>query len=265
MRTFFSWAALMVQPAIFAQSAFCDPQGKVAIFSNYDGGALTINVDQDIPGLHIGIVSYEFAVINITGPYAADVVEVQWAGFNGTNDHCGTGAITQSTVIGGVTSGASEIVVIPPATLPNPNGNANIICAYSCDIDSEQGGCNTVDQVVDYFMDQWDGTLLFHLTQYGCWNGTYAISDGGNCCIGQVASNVAEVDGPPAWSIHPVPADDVLITNRPGRFEVLDMQRRVLARVSTPGSTLAVAAFPPGAYQLRSMDDGQCRRFLVRR
>lgn len=77
MRTVLFPLPLMLASAAICQGTFCDPQGNVAIFSNYDGGALTINVDQDIPDLHIGIVSYEFAVIHITGPFVSEVVEVR--------------------------------------------------------------------------------------------------------------------------------------------------------------------------------------------
>lgn len=255
------WPVLLTSAA-FAQGSFCDPQGKVALFSNYDGGALTINVDQDIPGLRIGIVSYEFAVISITGPYASNVVEVQWAGFNGSNDHCGTGAITQSTVITGVTAGASQVVVYPPATLSNPNGWPNILCAYSCDISSEQGGCNTVDQVVDYFMELWGGTLLFHHTQYGCWGGVYDISDGGNCCVGQLSTGMEGPALPPlAFTLDPGGA--WLAIDRPLPFEVLDAHGRSVAR-SDRGARACVAHLPAGVYLLRATD-GRVARFAMSR
>lgn len=257
--------ALLLSFTTFAQGVFCDPQGNVAIFSNYDGGGLTINVDQDIPDLHIGIVSYEFAVINITGPFVGNVTAVRWAGYNGDNDHCGTGAITQSTVIGGVTSGISDVVVIPPATLANPNGNALIISSYACDVDQEQGGCNTVDQVVDYFLDAWGGNLYFHRTQYGCWNSTWDISEGGNCCVGQLSTGIASAFSSEDWSVHPVPASDVLRTNRPGRFDVLDVQGRLIKRIPAVSSAIPVNDLAPGSYQLRSADNGQSRRFNVQR
>ncbi|MBP7514989.1 MAG: T9SS type A sorting domain-containing protein [Flavobacteriales bacterium] len=251
--------------ATLAQGTFCDPQGNVAIFSNYDGGALTINVDQDIPDLHIGIVSYEFAVISITGPYVSNVVAVQWAGYNGNNDHCGTGAITQSTVIGGVTSGISDVVVMPPSTLANTNGYPLIICSYNCDISTQQGGCNTVDQVADYFLDAWGGNLLFHLTQYGCWGGVYDISDGGNCCVGQLPTGVEDRGAIGRWSVHPVPASDVLMSDRPGRFDVLDVNGRLVKRITAVSTAIPVSDLAPGSYQLRSAEDGQSRRFIVHR
>ena len=257
--------ALVPTCSVSAQCTFCDPQGNVAIFSNYDGGALTINVDQDIPDLHIGIVSYEFAVISITGPFASNVVAVQWAGFNGNNDHCGTGAITQSTVIGGVTSGISDVVVYPPATLANLNGNPNIICSYSCDISTQQGGCNTVDQVAHYFLDQWNGTLLFHLTQYGCWGGVFDITDGGNCCVGSLSTGSNDRGQPDEWSVYPVPTDNLLFIGRAGSYEVLDCSGRSLWRSASSTTSIATGRFCPGAYQLRSLEDGQLRRFVIQR
>lgn len=257
--------ALFVASGTSAQGTFCDPQGNVAIFSNYDGGALTINVDQDIPDLHIGIVSYEFAVINITGPFASNVVAVRWAGYNGNNDHCGTGAITQSTVIGGVTSGITDIVVMPASTLTNANGYPIIICAYSCDISTQQGGCNTVDQVADYFLDAWGGDLYFHRTQYGCWNTTWDISAGGNCCVGQLSTGIGTAASDDGWSIHPVPADNMLTSDRPGRFDVLDVHGRSVKRIPELTSFIPVNDLAPGSYQLRSAENGRSRRFIVAR
>jgi hypothetical protein len=262
MRTSFFPLALAMAPNAFAQGTFCNAQGNVAIFSNYDGGGLTINVDQDIPDLHIGIVSYEFAVIGITGPFASNVVAVQWAGYNGNNDHCGTGAITQSTVIGGVTSGISDIVVIPPASLANANGNPNIICSYSCDIDTEQGGCNTVDQVAHHFLDQWNGILLFHLTQYGCWGGVYDISDGGNCCVDPLSTGI--VDAPPSAALVTLDAAGQWLTvDGPGPGMIFDAQGRSMASIGANGHA-NVAGLPGGIYLLR-LAEGRSARFALPR
>ena len=71
---------------------------------------------------------------------------------------------------------------MPPSPLSNKNGYYIIICNYSCDTVSNQGGCNTPDQIAAYFQQEFGGLLRYHYTQYGCWNGTYNISDGGNCC-----------------------------------------------------------------------------------
>lgn len=168
-------------------------------------------------------------------------------------------------MIGGVTQGISDIVVMPPATLASDNGYPSIICSYSCDITTEQGGCNTVDQVADYFLDAWGGTLLFHLTQYGCWGGVYDIGDGGNCCVGGIDLDVLDRPGSKPWTIHPVPADDVLYTDAPGVYEVLDLQGRFVERVTVPDHVIPLGHLAPGAYQLRSVAQGDSRRFLVNR
>ena len=179
--------------------------------------------------------------------------------------HTSTGAITQNTVIGGVTSGISDIVVMPSATLTNSNGYPLIICSYSCDISTEQGGCNTVDQVADYFLDAWGGNLLFHLTQYGCWGGVYDISDGGNCCVGQLSTGVEDRRGDAAWSVFPIPANELLMTDRPGRFDVLDVHGRPVKKITTATTAIPVNELAAGSYLLRSVDDGQKRRFIVSR
>lgn len=162
----------------FAQ--ICNPNGNIVIFSNYDGGILNIDVDVDIPNLKIGIISYEGVTINLSGAYVNNVTGVEYAGYNANNAHCGPAI---NTSINGAPGGATtNIVISPPAGLSNPNGYGNIICAYSCNNGANQGGCNTVDQVEDYFITLFNGTLYSHTVQYSCWSGNQAISTAGNCC-----------------------------------------------------------------------------------
>jgi len=141
--------------------------GNLFIFSNYDGGALTINVDVDIPNIKIGIVSYEIMTVNITGTYAGNVTSVAWAGY------------TPGTTI---TGAPSTISVTPPVTFSNSCGNTSIICSYTC-LESGCGGCNSPDQIVHYFNNSvFSGnTFNFHRTQYGVWGGTQFLSTGTNC------------------------------------------------------------------------------------
>lgn len=182
-----------ILPAVFAfffaaqfslaQNSYCDSTGNVVIFSNYDGGILNINVDVDIPNLKIGITTYEAAQINISGTYASNVTEVVYAGYIGTNDNCGLGVTSVS--INGAGTATTNILQYPAATISNPNGYNYIICAYSCDINTNQGGCNTVDQISGFFLNHFGGSLLMHQTNYNCWQPavTRNISSGGNCCI----------------------------------------------------------------------------------
>jgi len=51
---------------------FCYPNGNVILYSNYDGGYLNINVDQDIPNLKIGVTTYEDCEVSISGTYASN-------------------------------------------------------------------------------------------------------------------------------------------------------------------------------------------------
>lgn len=157
----------------------CDPNGNVIIYSNYDGGILNINVDQNIPNLKIGICTYEGTTVNISGTFAGNVTAVAYAGYNASNAHC-SGII--NTTINGVPIGITSVTLYPPATLSDPNGYSSIICAYQCNT-GNQGGCNTAGQVAHYFLTQFGGTLRFHQTQYGCWTGTRLVSAGGNCCL----------------------------------------------------------------------------------
>lgn len=167
----------------FSSAQVCNPAGNVIIYSNYDGGEININVDQNIPNLKIGIVAYEAARINITGAFVGNVTQVIFAGYPSTNStHCST--TIPATSVNGVSAGIVSILSYPAATLSNPNGYNSIICAYSCDNTTSQGGCNTVDQIEHYFITQFSGTLFSHHTQYGCWlsTDTYLVSAGGNCC-----------------------------------------------------------------------------------
>lgn len=160
----------------------CDPSGNLVIFTNYDGGEMTIDVDANIPNLKIGICSYEAVRVNIVGTFSANVTQVIYAGYNNSpNTNCTPNVSTTS--VSGVSSGIVTINFAPPAGYSNPNGYNSVICGYSCNTTSSQGGCNTPDQIAYYFTQQTGGTLRFQFLQYGCWaNVTKTISGGGNCC-----------------------------------------------------------------------------------
>lgn len=162
---------------------FCKANGNVIIYSNYDGGYLNINVDQDIPNLKIGVTTYEDCEVNISGTYASNVTQVIYAGYEGDNQHCNPSPTTTSVI--GVPANIVTIVQFPAAEWSNPFGYYYIICNYQCDSASYQGGCNTPDQIAYYYLTEFGGLLYYHFTQYDCWQGTYNVSSGGNCCIGE--------------------------------------------------------------------------------
>jgi hypothetical protein len=185
---FFSFCIVHVAEA----QTFCNPNGNLIIYSNYDGGILNIDVDVNIPNLKIGVVTYESVQINVTGAFASNVTEVIYAGFDADNDNCNTGVTTTSIN----SPGTQAINVMPLVTLSNPNGESIMICQYTCD-NSDGGDCNTPDQVEDYFLTQFPGsTVRYHMSQYNCYPGTQLVSAGGNCC-----------STPPSLSATIVPAD----------------------------------------------------------
>lgn len=180
----------------------CNPGGNLWVYSNYDGGVLNIDVDVNIPNIKIGVCTYEPVTINITGAFAGNVTEVRYAGYvSTTNFHCSNSPST--TTITGVPANITSVNFLPPATLSNPNGYSSIVCAYSCSTTSNQGGCNTVDQIKDYFQSTTGGTLISYYTQYGCWSvSPYALSAGGNCCNAVLPCAVT-VDAGPSDTICP--------------------------------------------------------------
>jgi PKD repeat protein len=177
--------------ALFAQNV-CSQSGNLVIYSNYDGGIVTIDVDTNIPDLKIGICTYEPVRVTIIGTYAANVSEVVYAGFNSTqnNNNCNQGNF--NTSISGVPANKRRIITYPEVGYDNPNGWPNLVgVAGQCDANQNAGGGNTPDQVVYYFQQETGGALYAHFTQYECWqNDTYKVSEGGNCCVLPTSSNV---------------------------------------------------------------------------
>jgi PKD repeat protein len=183
MKKIYIVLSLLLYACKITAQVSCNPNGNMLILANYDGGILNINCDQNIPNLKIGVVSYEPVIINLTGPYASSVSQLIRAGFPNTdNNNCNLGIF--QTAINGPTPANYSIVNFPAATLSNPNGYSYIICAYSCDNNTNQGGCNTIDQVVDYFSTALGGTLLGLKAQYCCWQNAnvYSISSLSNQC-----------------------------------------------------------------------------------
>jgi hypothetical protein len=210
----------------------CDTSANVIIYSNYDGGALHINVDENISNLKIGVVSYEPDSIIISGTYSGNISEVRYAGYDDDNlhNHCG---FTTPTLIVGAPTGADIIDIYPTVTLHNPNGESNIICNFLCDTSLDQQGCNTSDQIVDYFLQNFGGSLRFYKTQYGCWTGIQNISTGGNCCIG-ATTGIEEFEFKTRLNIFPNPHGGqfaISINNAPNgnaKLTIIDKLGRIM-------------------------------------
>jgi gliding motility-associated-like protein len=195
-----------ITSSVKGQSTFvptCDPTGNWILFANYDGGNLNIVVDQNIPNLKIGICTYEPVNVTFSGPFVNSVTEVLYAGFNSAqnNNTCAFPITTSSFT--GINPAILTVNVAPPVTivsLPNPNyfnipngWNSGIICLYSCNMIANQGGCNTVDQVLAYFQSQFGGVLRGLNVQYNCWDSNTPLTisgQAGNCCGACVPDNV---------------------------------------------------------------------------
>lgn len=177
----------------------CDPNGNILVFSNYDGGHLRILIDEDIPNLKIGVASYEPTRISIFGPYAANVTEVVYAGynaFNGTgNFHCDSlvalttidplpnpNAVVQIRNTPAVTLIATDLDTIFPGFTDLIGFNGGIIGCSGCNTINATGGNNTYLQVLDYFNTTFNGSARFIKAQYGCWCDTLDCSLPLTCC-----------------------------------------------------------------------------------
>lgn len=187
MKSLLTACVLFAFSALFTHTnaqTFCNTSGNIVLFTNYDGGVLNINVNANIPNLKIGVVSYEAVQINLSGTYLSNVTEVRYAGYNSGNNNCGSSSISTTSINGVASTVPTSISFAPSSPLSNSNGYGSIICGYSCSTTSNQGGCNTVDQIEAYWLAQFSGSSIYsHKVQYGCWAGTTQnVASGGTCC-----------------------------------------------------------------------------------
>lgn len=245
-------AGLLLFAAHTHAQTVCNANGNLFLYSNYDGGALTLNVDVNIPNIHIGIVSYEYVRVAITGTYAGNVTQVYYAGYNGSNNNCNIQG-SPVTTITGASNATSNIVFAPNVTLNNPNGYSSIICGYSCDTANSQGGCNTVDQIVDYFQQTLGSTLYSHRVQYGCWpSQPVPLSSGGNCCMGPSGPSTA-VAALPAQQLGILQQNNTCVVTLPA---VAAAQQVTLEVLDVTGRTLFTQQLQPGTGPV-TLDLGQ--------
>lgn len=136
---------------------------NIVVYGDYEGGTFTINVDQDLPQLAIGLVSYRAMNVTITGPYASNVVAVYHAGYN------------PGSTVTGVDARLFTDRRLPPATVDAGFGNDDIIL-------EEPGGGNPPEQVNAFFVDRFGGgTVKFNECRRGHDQATMLISAGGSC------------------------------------------------------------------------------------
>lgn len=143
---------------------------SIYLFTNYDGGAVHVDVNTNVPDMILGFVSYEAMDIQITGAFAGNVKAVHYAGYDNA----------PGTTVTGVPANLVTISVYPPATLMDPSGNPNIVCNYEGGC-ANQGGCNTAAQSKDYFVTQHAGKIASHTCQYEVFAGALSTSTIATC------------------------------------------------------------------------------------
>jgi len=187
----------------------CSAQGNVVVFSNYDGGYLNINVNENIPNLKIGVASYEPTQVNIFGPFAGNITAVVYAGYqpiNGTgNNNCLGGPLVGSVSLPDPNA-LVEILENPPVTLiatqfdtstvlPQLVGNnTGLFGCYSCSLTQGTGGANNSAQVIDFFAKYFNSEVRFLKTQYFCWCDTQDVKSPPECCTDLVRTSRIQVE-----------------------------------------------------------------------
>lgn len=221
-------AQLLLYSLPIKAQLFCNSESgaNLIIYSNYEGGYLNINIDQNIPNIKLGICTYEAVAVNVSGPFAGNITEVVFAGFGDINN-TGCGPTIPGVSITGVPAG---IVTTYTATnnnialtnyLGNPLDFVNIplvncmVSGSGCFEDTNDGGGgNSSPQIVNFFLSEFGPgtTLYYHWTDYSCFpSAVFNVSDGGNCCLQTPASDPNPIFlGGSNYSFLP---DDTLLCN----------------------------------------------------
>ncbi|MCB0640578.1 MAG: hypothetical protein KDC44_03025, partial [Phaeodactylibacter sp.] len=215
LKSFLGIGALLAFMGLQAQD--CDPDGNIVIFSNYDGGVLIIDINQDIPNLKVGICSYEPVTVEFTGDFLLNVTEVIYTGYHPTtgtgNFHCDNSPATttvenppNATVqildLPSVTLLSPEVPLFPGSTFLIPAGDNNSITScHSCENDVYQGGGNTSEQIIHFFATEFNSEVRFLKTQYGCWCGTQNLDPPVTCCEELVEEASVVISADPGTTI----------------------------------------------------------------
>lgn len=160
--------ALCLLSVSFYGQMVCNASGDVFVFTSYDGGNLTIDVDMNIAGIKIGVRSYERTSVTIVGTYSANVDTIIIRGFNSGNNHCPP-AVTTNTV-----------VQAAPATVKiYNNGSFSPYYNYTC------SGLTATSSILSFFTNGSASRLRGYTGFYGCWCNPQKLSISAMyCCKG---------------------------------------------------------------------------------
>lgn len=136
---------------------------NVIVYGDYEGGTFTIDVDQDLPALAIGLVSYRPMHVTITGAFAGNVVAVYHAGYDAGSSVAGVDAR-----------------LFTDSHLPNATVDAG--APYRMIVEEEPSGGNPPAQVNAFFVDRFGGgAVKFNECRRGHDGTTMSVSGGGSC------------------------------------------------------------------------------------
>eukprot|EP00048_Salpingoeca_helianthica_P010488 m.150932 g.150932 ORF g.150932 m.150932 type:complete len:571 (-) comp15088_c12_seq10:50-1762(-) len=188
---------------------------NLVVFANYYGGTLTIDIDEDIPELFVGVVSYEAVHVIVTGTFASNVRAIIVTGVNATSstDGCETAPGIDPPELGTFLYRPAQPTK-ETRILSNPYGfDLYIVCAYSCSLTINQGGCNTADQIVDFFIQHINANILDgkasvvlykYVTQEKCWTSDTISLVSSGCCATLAEPSTPTLDDVTTVATEPV-------------------------------------------------------------
>lgn len=153
---------------------------NVVIYGSLSGGTFGIDVDQDVPGLAIGLIANSPMNVTFSGPYVGDIVAVYFATNNsGFGETGATLPAGQGGTFTGIAPSLVTQVRLPAAAVDAGIANDRL----DCEAPSGQpaGICNPPAQVEAFFTSALGGKLLFNNCQMGPFTGTLSLSAGGSC------------------------------------------------------------------------------------
>jgi hypothetical protein len=153
---------------------------NVAVYGDVGGGTFGIDIDQNVPGLAIGLIANAAMNVTFSGPYVGNIVAVYFATNNsGFGETGGTLPAGQGGTFTGISPSLVTQVRLPAATVDAGLVNERL----DCEMPSGQPAdvCNPPSQVEAFFTSTLGGKVLFNDCVMDDFTGTLMLSAGGSC------------------------------------------------------------------------------------
>lgn len=172
MKRHFCILLLVICNFLASSQVTCNAAGDVFVFASYDGGHLTIDADLNIPGIKIGIRSYERTRVTVVGTFSANIDTIIMRGYNSGNLHCPP-AIATNTVV----QAANTTTIIY-----QNGGGTGPYYTYNC------GSITASSPIISWFTNGNAARLRGYISYYECWCNPVKLSYvAANCCTGTYA------------------------------------------------------------------------------